>query len=498
KMFYLRRLFTQELCPVVTTQSDLLGSPQQLLCGGFGNAIGLDSLTWLHKLAPCFPLRGEQIQVLHEPQHFYETLLQRSSQAKKRIVLASLYLGTGQLEHSLVQTLRHRLQAESSLRLNVLLDFTRGTRGVDNSKTMLLPLLREFGEQVQFSLYHTPDLRGMTKRLAPPRWNELLGLQHMKVYLMDDAVIISGANLSHDYFTNRQDRYILIEDKPLADFYAEFIERVQEFSLAVSADNTEGLHRNWRILPYEGTKQQFIKLAKQRITDFVQQAYQRQLKVKAAEETGNSSKVDTWVFPLLEMGQLGIHHDSVVTKQLLSNCIAGSRLKLATGYFNLTQEYMDTITHKCRAQCSILMAHPNANGFQGAKGPAGGIPAAYTLIAKSFYESLVRRQQQHRVNFFEYEQPGWTYHAKGLWYYLPETPLPNLTLIGSSNFGERSVNRDLETQVCLVTDNKDLQHRLQAEADRLYDMSSTAERQIVQRQVPRWVQAVVRIFRNFF
>lgn len=194
----------------------------------------------------------------------------------------------------------------------------------------------------------------MTKRLAPPRWNELLGLQHMKVYLFDDAVIISGANLSNDYFTNRQDRYILIEDKPLADFYAQLIERVQEFSLAVSADATEGLHRNWRILPYEGTKEQFIRLAKERVTNFVQEAYQRQLKLR--EE---NTQADTWVFPLLEMGQIGIHHDSVVTKQLLSNCIDGSRLKLATGYFNLTQEYMDTITHKCLAQCSILMAHPN-------------------------------------------------------------------------------------------------------------------------------------------
>lgn len=355
-MMYIRRLFSQELCPA--TQTDLLGrlqqSPQQLISSGFLGAPGLESLSWLHNLAPCFPLRGEQIQVIHEPQQFYQTLIQRISKAKQRIVLASLYLGTGQLENSFVQSLRHSLQAQSSLRLNVLLDFTRGTRGVSNSKTMLLPLVREFGEQVQFSLYHTPDLRGITKRLVPPRWNELVGLQHMKVYLFDDTVIISGANLSNDYFTNRQDRYILIEDKPLADFYAQFIERVQEFSLAVSSDSTEGLHRNWRILPYEGTKEQFIRLARERISNFVQEAYERQLALKE-----QNSQADTWVFPLLEMGQIGIHHDSVVTKQLLSNCITGSRLKLATGYFNLTQEYMDTLTHKCLAQCSILMAHPN-------------------------------------------------------------------------------------------------------------------------------------------
>ncbi|KAH8328762.1 hypothetical protein KR074_007575, partial [Drosophila pseudoananassae] len=493
-MFYLRRWFSQELAPA--THGDFLGCLQQapsLLAPGFSGAPALESLTWLHNLAPCFPLRGDQIRVIHEPQQFYDTLVQRIAHAKRRIVLASLYLGTGQLENAMVQKLRHSLKSESSLRLNVLLDFTRGTRGAHNSKTMLLPLVRDFASQVQLSLYHTPDLRGMTKRLAPPRWNELFGLQHMKVYLFDDAVIISGANLSNDYFTNRQDRYILIEDKPLADFYAQFIERVQEFSLAVAPDSSEGLHRNWKILPYEGTKDQFIQLAKQRIADFVQETFQRQARVRE-----QNPQADTWVFPLLEMGQIGIHHDSVVTKRLLSNCVAGSRLKLATGYFNLTQEYMDTITHKCLAQCSILMAHPNANGFQGAKGVAGGIPAAYTLIAKSFYESLVRRQQNHRVNFFEYEKPGWTYHAKGLWYYLPEARLPNLTLIGSSNFGERSVNRDLETQVCLVTANKDLSQRLQAEAERLYDLAQTAEREIVLRPVPRWVQAVVRIFRNFF
>ncbi|KAL9893410.1 CDP-diacylglycerol--glycerol-3-phosphate 3-phosphatidyltransferase, mitochondrial-like [Glossina fuscipes] len=54
---------------------------------------------------------------------------------------------------------------------------------------------------------------------------------------------------------------------------------------------------------------------------------------------------------------------------------------------------------------SALMAHPNANGFQGAREPAGIIPTAYPSIVKCFYESLVRDQQNHRVNFFEYG--GW-------------------------------------------------------------------------------------------
>ena len=30
----------------------------------------------------------------------------------------------------------------------------------------------------------------------PPKYNEMFGLQHCKVYIFDDDVIISGANLS--------------------------------------------------------------------------------------------------------------------------------------------------------------------------------------------------------------------------------------------------------------------------------------------------------------
>ena len=60
------------------------------------------------------------------------------------------------------------------------------------------------------SLFHTPKLRGIYKKTIPDKYNELIGLQHCKLFVFDDSVIISGANLSSDYFTNRQDRYILI------------------------------------------------------------------------------------------------------------------------------------------------------------------------------------------------------------------------------------------------------------------------------------------------
>lgn len=62
-----------------------------------------------------------------------------------------------------------------------------------------------------------------------------------------------------------------------------------------------------------------------------------------------------------------------------------------------------------------LTTRSQANGFQGAKGAAGGIPAAYTLIARNFHKALVKAGQASRVKLFEYEKSGWSYHAKGLW-----------------------------------------------------------------------------------
>lgn len=45
-----------------------------------------------------------QITVIHEPSIFYETVVEKCRTAKRRITLASLYLGTGHLEEQLVRT----------------------------------------------------------------------------------------------------------------------------------------------------------------------------------------------------------------------------------------------------------------------------------------------------------------------------------------------------------------------------------------------------------
>nr|KAJ3422705.1 CDP-diacylglycerol--glycerol-3-phosphate 3-phosphatidyltransferase [Polyrhizophydium stewartii] len=153
---------------------------------------------------PVFPLAPEAVHVIGAPAEFREALSQGIRKARKRIVLASLYIGTS--ETRLVTELAEALAANADLELHVLVDFFRGHRsdsGGSSTATMLDPLLGRFPGR---------------------RFNEVFGLQHIKAYVFDDDVIISGANLSSDYFTTRQDRYVLFKDcSDLASFFSSLV-----------------------------------------------------------------------------------------------------------------------------------------------------------------------------------------------------------------------------------------------------------------------------------
>lgn len=73
---------------------------------------------------------------------------------------------------------------------------------------------------------------------------------------------------------------------------------------------------------------------------------------------------------------------------------------------------------------------------------------------------------------------------------------------GSPNFGHRSVQRDLEAQMTIVTKSEALRESLDAEQKNLFDSSERVNRDTYdgsgQRSVPKWVRFVVAVARNFF
>ena len=45
-----------------------------------------------------FPIKGDSVEILETPSQFYNVLLQGVRNARSRVVIASLYIGTGTLE----------------------------------------------------------------------------------------------------------------------------------------------------------------------------------------------------------------------------------------------------------------------------------------------------------------------------------------------------------------------------------------------------------------
>lgn len=158
---------------------------------------------------PVFTVNADQIRILLTPQDLYDTLLDRIRTAEHRIVLSTLYIGTGTLEVQLVNAIKDAVR-ERQVRVLLLLDASRGLRcssitqhyaGVNqtgpnesssfrSSCELLAPLTKLEG--VTVALYHNPDLRGWLYSLLPDRLNEVIGVQHIKAYVIDDSVLVTG------------------------------------------------------------------------------------------------------------------------------------------------------------------------------------------------------------------------------------------------------------------------------------------------------------------
>ena len=115
------------------------------------------------------------------------------------------------------------------------------------------------------------------------------------------------------------------------------------------------------------------------------------------------------------MGIFGINQDELLTSKFLENSgkDKGAKIVFGTGYFNLTDDYMNSIINKSKASFDILCAHPKANSFFNAPFPLYGVPFAYTYIAKHFMSHCAQAGASNRIRMFEYQKPNWTFHGKG-------------------------------------------------------------------------------------
>ncbi|KAK4475553.1 hypothetical protein MN116_000626 [Schistosoma mekongi] len=316
---------------------------------------------------------------------------------------------------------------------------------------------------------------------------------------------MSGANLSHEYFTSRQDRTWIFKNVPsLANFYCDLIHVISKFCYSVRPDASLVANRN-DILSSNSS-------SFQREFHYTLCSFLRNKHLDSSSSSNSSGSImnsmnDTYIIPLLQYGHCNVHYENKFLQyllQYLTSCYHESfKLYLASGYFNLTKLYeklfvnlsnstMNTTnttnssnsSSSCCNTINLLCASPSANGFLNSKGVSGYIPLAYREALIKLLELLFHTNINHcNVNIYEYARPEWTFHAKGLWIESVNNnkkivemnkkniPSCSLSLIGSSNFSYRSLNHDLESQLCIITTNENLRQCLYNEICYIFSTS---------------------------
>lgn len=292
----------------------------------------------------------------------------------------------------------------------------------------------------------------------------------MKLYGIDDEIIMSGANLSDDYFTNRQDRYHVFKSKDITDYFSSVYGAVCDLSYRVQpADQlTGGFVLEWpsdNVQPSPLTDpKKYVAAATKKMTPLVRPA------AVTATTKGNT---DTQVYPLLQLTPLLRPDTSTelpaltrILQKLSTTELAGSRWTFTAGYFNMTPEVRRLLLQSQPSSATVVAASPWANGFYGSKGISGMLPAAYTLLSRRFLDAVATAGLSQQISVKEWRKGtvntpgGWTYHAKGIWITLPGERHPSISLVGSSNYTKRSYSLDLEANALIITQNADLQRRL--------------------------------------
>lgn len=404
------------------------------------------------------------------------------SKAQHRVYLSTLYIG--KTEHELISTIRNALVNNPNLRVSFLTDSLRGTRETPDpsSASLLTPLISEFGtERVEVRMYHTPNLTGLRKKYIPKRINEGWGLQHMKLYGVDDEIIMSGANLSSDYFSNRQDRYHLFRSKDLTDYFAKIHDGVAKLSFDIQpsdAPGSGGYSMSWPSSnpapsPLESPSK-FKDSASKHLSHLLTPSN------SPATTSKDLKSTSTTIYPVLSLVPLLNTSTELPALTKILTSLAQPPFSPATwtftaGYFNMTPSFRRLLLATRPASGTVLTAHPHANGFFGSKGVSGMLPDAYTHLAKTFLRKVRNQGLSESIQLREWkkgrvdQEGGWTYHAKGLWVTFPSPPTstapendqdPSLTVIGSSNYTKRSYELDLEANVIIATSDPGLRRRL--------------------------------------
>lgn len=380
---------------------------------------------------PCIPVPVTAFETLLGPTAFRLRLFDLIAQARERILLSALYLQDDEAGRAVLAALHAAKAARPELRIAVFVDWHRAQRGLIGAK-------RSAGNA---ALY-----RDLAQRLGPGipvfgvpvQTRELMGVMHLKGFVLDDVVLYSGASLNEVYLQHnpryRLDRYHQIQSRPLADCVAglmteAFLEEAAVHAFDEAPSPTKAAHSP--------------AIAR----------FRRRLKhLRYAFEPGAPGPSEIGITPLVGLGRARNELNATIL-QLVRN--ARERIVLFTPYFNLPGALKRALRERLRAGCrvTVVLGDKTANDFYlSPEEPfktIGVLPYLYETNLRRFCKTYRRPIAEGQLEVRLWKDGDNTFHLKGLW--VDGT----WSLLTGNNLNPRAWRLDLENGL-LVRDPRRL------------------------------------------
>jgi CDP-diacylglycerol--glycerol-3-phosphate 3-phosphatidyltransferase len=429
------------------------------------------------RLLRSFPLKAHHFRlesIAFTPRDFHSELCQRIRSAERRVHLASLYIGPAADPriHPQEEELLDSLRATKCSDVRILLDQNRALRPVPTAAkpgetfiTSAEACHRAIGHHTQEpEIYLMSVLPDWLQSVLWNPYDEVAGVFHIKAYIIDDDLILSGANLSEEYFSDRADRYLWIQQggNGLVDCYADVLGVLCQHARLYAPPNATNLPSTTRTSP-PMNRQQLIRSLTQVLTTISDDC-------PDADDTEFDRDIVAYAVPTLQAPAHFFHGvpekerlplDVQVLEDLLveaeapkkSESVQRTTLRLSSAYLNIMGN-LRRVLQSHRFKTHLLTAGRISHGFK-PKPKAGNkgrewIPTVFDELARESMRSL-----QSQLWF--YQREGWSFHAKGIWISVGEQPVEmadasSLVVVthGSSNYGGRSTFRDMESNLIMI------------------------------------------------
>ncbi|QYJ77323.1 CDP-diacylglycerol--serine O-phosphatidyltransferase [Shewanella acanthi] len=370
-----------------------------------GIAVQPEAVTWL--LMPC---------------RFKAELLTRIANAKDSIYIAALYLEDDEAGREVLSALMAAKANNPALDIKILVDFHRARRGLIGHK----------GDSGNYLMYrrvmaealHPIDIMGV-----PVKSREFMGVLHLKGFIIDDAVIYSGASLNNIYLQQyekyRFDRYHVIESAELARSMRTMIQRHIIADPAVSSLTQDA---QLEVLPPKND----IRSYKQRLSK--------------AQYEFEGTRTGNRITPLLGLGR----KHNLLNKTVIAMVEESKEaLFICTPYFNPPYVLVRALAKHLRKgkRIDIVVGDKTANDFyippEKEFSTIGALPYLYEQSLRKFAKRQQWAIDNGQLNIHLWKHGVNSYHLKGI------SADGKRHLITGSNLNPRAWALDLENGLLL-------------------------------------------------